>query len=485
MSMGLISGTGRDTVRSRGSFVAGATGTFLLNFTDITGVPYDPTSITIQFYDPNGDLVTVGDETSIIPEKMTTGEYVVDFSINTDDVTGVYTMTYTFVASTTGGEVIKTVDETFIVVPAGTVSVTGTTQLSQMRAYLEALLGSVQNIPVKTEQAEMNKDRTIAKFTFGKWNQPAGIRLYRNNNLLDESTDGFTTDWLNGKIYFDQAQESSDVIQCDYNFRWFDDQVLDTFIFSGINRVNLYPPFTTYGVGTLPFTWQYVGSWGAAVDAIRTILMDLITQQPRLVFADPDSMISNLQDLKRNYEDELKNLLEQKKFGSFQGLMKAIVAPEMAIPGGRCLSRYTSVIYKENDIVLEDIIENVYTLFKNGHQIKVLSENNNELTFEVVSKIWKSGIKPLLKITTENGYSVDVSEDHIMFVDNKETLAKHVQKGDYFTVIENNRIIMNKVATIASAKPVMTYDIEVPSTENLFTNKIKTHNSRWLRAIFK
>lgn len=344
--MALIQDIGNTSLRQRGTFALGSISAFLLYFADIEGNPYDPVSVDVTIFDPNGEIFK-----TIVPTKMDNiGEYVVDFSTSTTDPTGVYTLQYTFSAATETGSVTTTINEMFVVIATGEASILTSSQLSFMRSHLEALLGDVQNIPVKAEQAQISKDKKIAKFTFGRWNQASSIRLYRNNTLLDSEIDNFQVNWLRGEIKFDHALEPSDQIDCSYNFRWFKDEELEIFLTNAVNYINIHPVATMYRIGTVPGAWAFAAGWAAAIDAIRRILMDLLLQQPRMVFADPDggggasAIAGQLQDLKRNYEEQLKSALEQKKYGPYTGLHKAIITPELSLVGGR--SRWYRMMFK-------------------------------------------------------------------------------------------------------------------------------------------
>lgn len=478
-----ITAYGSSTVSQVGTFTQNSYAQFVLTFYDIDGHPYDPSSITLEILDPTDTVVDTIDGMTKLDAD---GEFVATYNIAVDATTGQWTLRYTFTSETTAGTETRTISEYFVVIQAGTESSQlAETQRMLMRSYLETLLRTTQRIPVKAEPAIFDSTRTIAKFTFGNWNQPAGVRVYRNNTLI---TTGFEVDYVRGEITFDNALERTDRIDCDYNFRWFDDQTdFPNFEASAIGRLNIYPPTTAYTYGNIPSYWLYVSMWGAAVDAIRALLMDLIHQQPQIVFGGPEMaqrMADQLESLKKNYEEDLKAALELKKYFPYTGLMKMTIASELSLPGGRCISAYSIMTYAISDkTIYTDIVQNVYTLFEQGHKISVLSDNNGETIFAPVSKIWKSGRKPLLRIS-DGTNSVDVSSDHIMFIDGKETPASKVKIGDILTVIENDKITNSVITSIENISEEDTYDIEVPSTQNLFVNNIKCHNSRWFRLLF-
>ncbi len=78
--------------------------------------------------------------------------------------------------------------------------------------------------------------------------------------------------------------------------------------------------------------------YGAAIDALRQLILCIQFQQPKEVFGGPDGAkdaASTFETLKKNYEEMFYKLLEQKKNGPYTGLTKTIVTPEYTLPGGR------------------------------------------------------------------------------------------------------------------------------------------------------
>lgn len=330
--MALITAYGDSSATQSGTFVQGSTASFILKFFDILGHSFDPSSITVEILDPSD---TVLDTISGIT-KIDVGEYAVDYTIESDATTGSYTLRYTFISETVSGSETRSIDEIFVVIQAGEAgSILTETQKLVMREYLETLIRTTQRIPVINEQVKWNKTRTLAKLTFGNWNQPAGAKVYRNNTLI---TSGFEIDYLKGEIQFDYALEDSDIVNVDYNFRWFTDTELSVFMSAAIMRLNAYPPVTNYTFGYVPNQWVFLSMYGAAIDAIRTLIMDLIHQQPQIVFGGPE-MVQKILDVldgqKKNFEEDLKTVLDLKKYGPYTGLTKMVIVPEMTLPGGR------------------------------------------------------------------------------------------------------------------------------------------------------
>ena len=91
--------------------------------------------------------------------------------------------------------------------------------------------------------------------------------------------------------------------------------------------------------------------YAAVTDALREMLMSLQFQEPQMVFGSPEraqNVFSNLDNLKKNYEESLKGLLDAKKNGPYTGLTKAIVVPEYTLPGGR--SRWFRYLFTGSNV---------------------------------------------------------------------------------------------------------------------------------------
>jgi hypothetical protein len=187
-------------------------------------------------------------------------------------------------------------------------------------------------------------DNTTFQFSFPRWNQSAGTRVYRNNKLLNS---GYEINYFKGKVLFDNPLTSYDTIHASYNFRWFSDDELDRFLSDALHTINLQTPTSGYSLNMLPERYFPTLLQGASVFALRHMMLCLQFQQPQKVFGGPDGAskaFSNLDALKKNYEESWKAGLEQKKLGPYVGLTKMVVVPEYTLPGGR--SRWFRMLFK-------------------------------------------------------------------------------------------------------------------------------------------
>lgn len=312
----------------RGTFVQGTTTTLFIKFTNSDGDAVDPESIAIAIYNSDTDE----EVSSGTPEKIGVGGYIYDWVIDTDETVGSYTAVWTY----DDGSGSVNFEQSVLVIADGDAGENSkyAGRIAQFREQLELMICCAQAIPVKDEQGIPNANRSVFSFTFPRWNQSGPIRIYRNQRLVG---DGFSIDYFRAKVMPDEDLSSYDIINADYTFRWFSDEQLDRFLSNALHIVNLYPAASSYSLINVPDRFIPIILYGAAKDALRELLLCLQFQQPQQVFGGADAAqkaFSNIETLKKNYEGEFKELLEQKKLGPYPSI-RAVVAPEYTLPGGR------------------------------------------------------------------------------------------------------------------------------------------------------
>lgn len=499
-------------INIKGSFIAGTTGLFFLTFSDIDGQLFDPSNIDLTILDSDGTTIESIDSA----DRLEFGEYVAEWEIPADQEPGLYTLRVDYILDQVGGSETEFFTESFVVLEKDAQVLAPVVII--YRKVLETYIGFTQRIPVFHEIGRLNENKTTAVFSFKRWNQPAGARIFVNGNL---TTSGFNVDFLKGEVTFSSILSAYDEVQASYTFRWFMDDELDKFIEQAVDVFNQYPPHTNFNISTLEANYARAGvtvTHQAAVFSLRRIMLDLIVQEPAKVFGGlerADKLMGSINTLKQNMEEEILKLYEQKAKGPYVGLTKTVTVPEFTLPGGRCISEKSLIFYKKTHVFSPAILlpynnvytneysdgglsENVYTtdykegtvleiydLFEAGESIEVLSDKDGILSFEPVSHIWKSGTKPLLRIEDEYDNIIEVSDEHIMFIDEKEVPAKEVKVEDCLTVNLFDSLQQSKVTKITNIEKTPTFDLEVPTTENLIVNNVKCHNSRWFRYLFK
>ena len=340
----IITTPGQAGFESEGSYVVGTLATFFYTFTDITGNLYDPSDLTIEIAEPDGTVVTTGagtDDGSKF-DKIELGVFSFTWNIPSDATTGKYSATLTYVVERIDGPTTEIITEYFIVIEGGQGS--ATLREVATRRYVEFELGYIQRIPIFEEPIRFNLARTTGRLSFPRWNQTAGVEVFVNGNPKET---GFTPDYLKGRISFANAIFRGDQVDASYNFRWFTDEELDSFIEQGVNIVNLYPPQTTGTINNIADRWVIVALHGAIIFALRRWMADVQFQEPAKIFGSMEraqQVFGNWDTLKKDYESMFDKMLEQKKYGPYVGLTKTLTTPEFTLPGGR--SRWFRYLFK-------------------------------------------------------------------------------------------------------------------------------------------
>ncbi len=340
----IITAPGATTIDSQGSFVVGTAAMFFLTFVDINGELFDPSDITVTILDPDGGL----EKTISAGDKIELGQFSVSWNIPKTAAPGGYTLQIDYTFNTAQGDSAAVFTEKFVVLEKGQGVMT--LRRVAMRSYLESLIGYSQRIPIFREIARLNGNNTRAVLSFpggiksGPWNQTAGVQVYING---DERETGYTVDYLKGRIDFTNPLSDHDEVTVNYNFRWFTDLELDSFIEQGVNLINIWTPQSVYTIEDIPDRWIIGAEYAAAVDALRRWMMDVQFQEPAKIFGGlqrANDIFQHMSDLKKDYEEWLDKILEQKKWFPYLGLTKTVTVPEFTLPGGR--SRWFRYLFK-------------------------------------------------------------------------------------------------------------------------------------------
>lgn len=330
--------------RATGYFVPGTEACFFFTFVDLSGAYYDPYNMEVVIIDSNG--TTLVESTAL--DKVEPGRWAYIFTIPSTATPGKYILTLTYISETIDGPVTDTYVENFVIVESGTGARRNSLTVRQIgsRAFLEAELGYIQKIPIWHETIRFNRAKTVGKLSFKRWNQSAGAEIYLNGELIET---GYSIDWEVGQVTFTRSLAPFDELWCSYNFRWFTDEELDLFIEQGVNIVNIFPPQSVYTINDIPDRWVIVALYGGIVNALRRWLVDVQFGEPQKLFStlqQAKDVFGNMETLKKNYEDMMFKLLENKKFGPYVGLTKTITVPEFTLPGGR--SRWFRYLFSTN-----------------------------------------------------------------------------------------------------------------------------------------
>jgi hypothetical protein len=319
-----------ETIRAvaeyRGSFRQNSTATVFLRVMELNSDAQDAEAISLTISDGDSNIVSSG-----TPEKISEGFYAYDWVIPYNQNPGEYSVKWNYTVSGIARNELQSVVVSIDASDTGLYS----GRVTEFRAALVQMIYAAMHIPVYNEQAKPSHDGKTFYFALKNWNQSAGVRIFRNGNIVKS---GVTVNFEKGCIVFDEALTEFDQVNADYNFRWFTDADLDRFLSNGTHMMNMFPPVTRNSLMTVDDRFIPIILYGAVVDALRSMMLSLQFQEPQLVFGGPDAaskQFGNFEQLKKNYEETWNKLLEQKKLGPYKGLTRMITTPPFSLPGGR------------------------------------------------------------------------------------------------------------------------------------------------------
>ncbi|MCK5763843.1 MAG: hypothetical protein KAH05_06970 [Clostridiales bacterium] len=322
----------------RGRFLQGDWGVLMLAITDTFGNPKDAEEITVKIYQ-GSDIVEFDVD---IPLQVDNGNYVFEWAISGEQAIGTYVIDWMFTIDD-----VDYVETQSVIIHSGAdttgYSILYNERLIAFREGLENLIICAQQIPVYFEQSKPSFDRKKFSFTYGRWNQSQRVKVYRNKKIL---TEGVTVNYFKGNITFEEEVLPQDIVNMDYDFRWFSDDELDQFLNNAMMAFNSFPPVQNYNLLNVPAMHMPAILYGAAKDALRQLMMCLQFQEPQLVFGGPEraqTVFGNIETLKQNYEKDWDKLTDVKKYGKYP-TMKLVIVPEYTLPGGR--SRWFRYLFK-------------------------------------------------------------------------------------------------------------------------------------------
>lgn len=322
----------------RGKFTQKSVGSFILKSFSQSGFPKDPSPISCTIKDSsNSDI----EELKV--DKVKDGVFVSEYSIPATQDVGNYVAFWEYTLDGVDYEE----EHNFVISKYndnGASLYTGMILL--MRDSLELLIGDYQNVPIYDEQAKPTFDKKKFFFTKQLWNPSPNTRIYRNGKIISK---GFDIDFQSGCVTFDSPLDDVDIVNADYTFKFYSDEQLDRFISNGIHILNSFPPITRYNIGSLTgINERHIVPilYAAAVDALRNLMLKIQTQENAYIIGSEraDQVFSNLETLKKNYEEMLNSLLEQKKYMPYKGLTKMLIKSNLTLPGGR--SRWFRMMFK-------------------------------------------------------------------------------------------------------------------------------------------
>jgi hypothetical protein len=459
-------------------FAQGQTATLAAQFVTTVGQPVDVPDAEVAIFGPSLSVVLPATAMT----NVTTGFYFYDYLIPNSLEPFTYTVRYT-------GTVLGTpsaITQTLQVVEAGT-PLTMTQRLADLVAAIGTYIDCAQAIPVLNELGTRNEDATVFKFSWPRWNLTnAELRI---NGIIH--TSGFALDFDAGKATFTSPRLVTDRVTITYNFRMFSDIELLRFLSDALDQVKLEPPADpNMTLESMPSRFVGVVLLGASALAYAKFVMCLQFPQYQTIFGGREGAkdaISNFMLLKENKEKQFERDKKTLKTKGPYPKMYIVSTPEYTLPGGRCLSPLTMCAFKINGKEMKITIKEAASAFKDGAAIEVVSqpEGSEEIGFAPVSMIWESGDKEAWVLETERSHRVVASAEHLFFSTGSYVPLGGLEVGDDLVSCEGGVAVKDRVKSVKNSGKRMTmYDLEVPSTGNLFANGVKCHNSRWFRYLF-
>jgi hypothetical protein len=323
-----------------GNFSQGTSNALFLKTYSITGEPQDVENVNITIIDSYSETLVNAE----FATKAGDGYYYYEWNIATDAKIGEYSIVWNYISD----GVSTNIYQSSIINDAPSSKNAYYGFVADMRNSLEYHLRAPMNIPIYFEEAKNLDNFSTYKLTFPRWNQSSGVKVYRNQELI---RDGYSIDFFKGQIIFDSPNTEYDIINVDYNFRWFTDPQLMVFLNNGVQRINMYPPVSYHSLASLPSRFIPAVIYSAVVDGLREMMLSIQFQEPQLIFGSTEkaqSAFGNFDTLKKNYEESLKGMLDAKKVGPYAGLTRMVVVPEYTLPGGR--SRYFRYLFTGSNI---------------------------------------------------------------------------------------------------------------------------------------
>ena len=240
---------------------------------------------------------------------------------------------YQFVTTTTTPYVRQ---RTLTCVGTGDPTATGT---------LTLLTGSgTQEIAFTGFTSKESTFSAIYNCAYRNWNQDPRPVMRINNRVVD---DGWHADY-DGKLYFDTLMAPEDQIHVQYNFAYFSEEELLSFLRFGLNMMNSVPPASSSysSLEMAPREWDAGIILWAAITALKRLIFGLTFQEKRIIFGTPEEAQAaqqRYQDLYQSYNDLWIEFGKNVKTRRLPG-MGIYVTPEYTLPGGR--SRWFRYLFK-------------------------------------------------------------------------------------------------------------------------------------------
>jgi len=265
-----------------------------------------------------------------VPLDLTTGQYYDSWSWQ-------YQGTDPVLSAMTSFEVYNR--DTIVNFTASSLSQKITVRVAELLRNLDNdFIYEATHIPIYWEQMMRTSDPKRFNAAYKNWNKDPKPMVRVGDMLVDS---GWYTDY-DGNIFFEGDVPDADHISVSYNFSWFSQEELISFLNAAMGQLNALPPAENYRtVDNTPPYWDYGIILGAAIHALRRIVLGMQFQERAIIFAEDGSEggggVSSKQSVFESLYKDYQAVWDEMAAGIKKALPGAgfIVTPEYTLPGGR------------------------------------------------------------------------------------------------------------------------------------------------------
>jgi len=139
-----------------------------------------------------------------------------------------------------------------------------------------------------------------------------------------------------GTFNVDPVLQRGETLYIGYYFDYFPDPILSAFIDISIDVINAADPGTNYTINNMPQKWDGAVAEQAYVMALEKLLLDDLLWKTRLIFADPDSVIGQLEAAMSGSKERINDvILPSLKKEPYVSAPTAIYYDAIRLGGGR------------------------------------------------------------------------------------------------------------------------------------------------------
>lgn len=165
---------------------------------------------------------------------------------------------------------------------------------------------------LKVHDEEINWASNPLQSIWYPWLIAAPIEAVRNSLRVGVESAAGTLTVVNaeyGKFDVSPSLDRGETLYITYQFDYFPDPILSSLIDISVDILNAAEPGTNYNLSSAPAKWDGAIAEQAYVLALEKLILDDLLWKTRLIFADPDSVVSQLESALSGSRDRLNNII--------------------------------------------------------------------------------------------------------------------------------------------------------------------------------